>query len=253
MTDSVDYADLAWPELAEQLRRDPVVLVPAGAIEQHGPHLPLHTDATLATDIARGVARHAGGLVAPALAYGYRSMTKSGGGPGFPGTLNLDGATLAQQMRDVIAELVRHGVRRVCVIDAHFENQWFLTEGIELALRRVGADRVQVMRLEYWDFLTDELLAHVFPDGFPGVALEHAAVLETSLMLHLHPEAVRMDRIPDNPAADFPPYDLFPAAPDWAPSSGALVSARGASEDKGRALYRHYVEAIGGAVTDVLG
>jgi len=252
MSAAVDLADLAWPEVQERFRDEPVVFVPVGATEQHGPHLPLQTDATVATEIARGVAQRIDGLVAPTFSYGYRSMPKSGGGPAFPGTLNLDGQTLAHQLRDVIAELARHGVWRVCVIDAHFENQWFLTEGIELALRRAGAERMRVMRLEYWDFLTDDLLAEIFPNGYPGIALEHAAVLETSLMMHLRPDAVRLDRIPDDPPAEFPPYDVFPPEPAWVPASGALTSAAAASEVKGRRMYEHYVEHIGDAVADTL-
>src|SRR5690606_15258093 len=144
--------------------------VPCGAIEQHGPHLPLEVDAFIARALSEAVAAEVGGLVVPTLSYGYRSMPKSGGGPGFPGTLNLQGATLADLLRDVLLELARHGVRRACVIDAHYESQWMLTEGIEQALRLPAAAGMRVMRLEYWDFATDELLARIFPDGFPGIA-----------------------------------------------------------------------------------
>jgi creatinine amidohydrolase len=245
---TVRWSDLAWPDLKERLRAETVVFVPCGAIEQHGPHLPLEVDAFIARALSEAVATEVGGLVVPTLSYGYRSMPKSGGGPGFPGTLNLQGATLADLLRDVLLELARHGVRRVCVIDAHYENQWMLTEGIEQAIRLPAAAEMRVMRLEYWDFVTDELLAQIFPDGFPGIALEHAAVLETSLMMHLDPARVRVDRIPDNPPAEFPPYDIFPAAPDWVPSTGALTSAKAATAEKGELLFAHYVTAIAAAV-----
>lgn len=245
---TVRWSDLAWPELKERLRRETVVFVPCGSIEQHGPHLPLEVDAFIAGALSEAVAAEVGGLVVPTLSYGYRSMPKSGGGLGFPGTLNLQGTTLIELLRDVLLELARHGTRRVCVIDAHYENQWMLTEGIELALRQSNAGDMRVMRLEYWDFVTDGLLARIFPDGFPGIALEHAAVLETSLMMHLDPMRVRVDRIPDNLAADFPPYDVFPAAPDWVPSTGALTSAKAATAEKGKLLFEHYVSAIAAAV-----
>jgi creatinine amidohydrolase/Fe(II)-dependent formamide hydrolase-like protein len=149
-------ADLTWPEVAERLRAKPVVLVPCGAIGQHGPHLPLEVDALLATDIALGVAERAQGLVAPALSYRYCSMPKSGRGPCFGITLNLQGDTLA----------------------------------------------------------------------------------------HPHRERVHVERIPENPPANFPPYDMFPAARDWVPSSGALTSVKAATADKGQLLYEPYVEAI---------
>nr|MCU0942701.1 creatininase family protein [Hydrogenophaga sp.] len=88
----------------------------------------------------------------------------------------------------------------------------------------------------------------VFPDGFPGFALEHAAVLETSMMLHHHPALVRMDLLPDDGPADFPPYDMYPTRTDWVPPSGVLSSARGADAAKGRLLAdevsRRMAEAI---------
>ena len=92
------------------------------------------------------------------------------------------------------------------------------------------------MRLEYWDFLTETTLASVFPDGFPGFALEHAAVIETSLMLHYHPALVRTDLIPDDGPADFPPYDVYPTRKNWVPLSGVLSSAKGSTVEKGAVM-----------------
>lgn len=253
MTHSVLMADLAWPEYQERLTLEPVVFLPCGATEQHGPHLPLSVDALLSTAVAVEVAEEVGGLVAPVLSYGYKSMPKSGGGAFFPGTTNLDGQTLSAMVRDVLRELARHGVRRICVIDGHYENQWFVTEGIDLAMREVGHTGVQVMRLEYWDFCDEATLARIFPDGFPGVALEHAAVMETSLMLHYHPQMVRLDLIPDNPSADFPPYDMFPPHRDWVPASGALTSAKAATAEKGRIMAEHYRKTIAAAVRKEFG
>ena len=107
---------------------------------------------------------------------------------------------------------------------------------------------LEVIRLEYWDFLTEATLAAVFPDGFPGFALEHAAVIETSMMLHYHPSLVRVDLIPDEPPADFPPYDVYPTRRHWVPLSGVLSSARGADAHKGRLIAdevtRRLAEAI---------
>ncbi|WP_265307142.1 creatininase family protein [Verminephrobacter eiseniae] len=111
---------------------------------------------------------------------------------------------------------------------------------------------LQVMRLEYWDFLTAATLADVFPDGFPGFALEHAAVIETSLMLHYHPSLVRTDLIPDEPPADFPPYDLYPTPKDWVPPSGVLSSAKGASAEKGQRMAHELAQRMAAAVARAL-
>jgi creatinine amidohydrolase len=235
LMDSLRMDHLSWVAYEKRLK-DPnvIVLLPVGALEQHGPHLPLGTDALLATAMAHSVAGQIGGIVAPPINYGYKSQPKCGGGQHFPGTTSLDGGTLAGLTCDIIAELARHGVRNVAVVSGHYENQWFLTEGIDLARRRIGpASPLRVMRLEYWDFLTEATLAQIFPEGFPGFALEHAAVIETSMMLHYFPDLVHLDLLPQEPPADFPPYDMYPPCTHWVPSSGALSSAKGASAEKG--------------------
>lgn len=240
---------LSWVEYQQRLT-DPqtIVLIPCGALEQHGPHLPLGTDALLSTAIAQSVAERVNGIVAPTFSYGYKSQPKSGGGQHFPGTTSLDGNTLSQMLRDVIRELARQGAINLVVVDGHYENQWFLIEGIDLALRDIGATNLQVMRLEYWDFCTAATLAQVFPDGFPGYALEHAAVIETSLMLHYHPDLVRLDLIPDDKPAEFPPYDLYPTRREWVPPSGVLSSAKTASVEKGQLMAAQIAESIAAAI-----
>ncbi|MBI1398203.1 MAG: creatininase [Betaproteobacteria bacterium] len=241
---------LSWPEYQDRVQReDATVFLPCGATEQHGPHLPLGTDHLLATAVAQGVARRVSGLVAPPLAYGYKSQPKCGGGQHFCGTTSLDAATLIGSVRDTIREFARHGARSIVVVNGHYENQWFLTEGIDLALREMdSACGTKVMRLEYWDFFTPPTLERIFPEGFPGYALEHAAVLETSMMLHYHPELVRLDRIPDDGPADFPPYDMYPPRTEWVPPSGVLSSARAATREKGDWMVEELTDRIARAV-----
>ncbi len=246
--DTVVMAEMTWPQFEARVNAGAVVFIPTGATEQHGPHLPLGVDHMLPTAISSDVAHQVGGIVAPALAYGYKSMTRSAGGPFFPGSTGLDGATLSASVRDIIRELVRHGVRRICVLDGNYENLWFLNEGIDLAMRELGGTGLRVMCLQHWEFLTEETLSVVFPDGYPGIELEHAAVLETSLMMHYYPGLVLCDRIPDNPAVQAPPYDLWPPRREWVPESGALVSAAGATADKGRVIAEQYLRDIAAAV-----
>lgn len=243
-------SSLSWVAYQERLQDEGLVLLlPCGALEQHGPHLPLGTDALLSAAIAQAVATKVGGLVAPTLSYGYKSQPKSGGGQHFPGTTSLDGQSLSQMTRDVIREFARHGVKNLVVVDGHYENQWFLTEGIDLALRELGTPHpLRIMRLEYWDFCTEETLNHVFPDGFPGFALEHAAVIETSLMLHFYPELVSLEQIPDDRPADFPPYDMYPTRTEWVPPSGVLSSAKGASAEKGQGMAEQLTDSIANAI-----
>ncbi|MGO1199697.1 MAG: creatininase family protein, partial [Dermabacteraceae bacterium] len=152
------------------------VIVPAGAFEQHGPHLPMGTDALLSATIAEAVAARMGAKVAEPFSYGYKSQQKSGGGDHLPGTISLDAAALIAQARCVIAGFLSQGVANVVVLNGHFENYQFLYEAADLALGDLRADGIgggggsapSVLLLSYWDYVSEGTLAEVYPDGFPG-------------------------------------------------------------------------------------
>ena len=241
---------ISWVDYRQKIETQPVVFLPCGALEQHGPHLPLGVDAMLATDIACDVARRIGGLVAPPLNYGYKSQARCGGGQTFPGTTSLDGEHLIGVVRDIIREFARHGVRHLVLVDGHYENQWFLTEAIETALRELAlADvRMKVIRTEYWEYCPEAVPDEIFTDGLPGFALEHAALIETSMMLALHPQLVAMDKLPDDGPACFSVHDCYPQDGRGVPASGVLASAAGASTEKGEkiiaAICEHMAQAL---------
>lgn len=223
------------------------LFLPIGALEQHGAHMTMNTDILIPTAIAEAVALKIGALVAPTITYGYKSQQKSGGGFHLPGTTSLDGATLTNMIRDLIKEFTRHGGRKFILMNGHFENTMFIVEGIDLALRELkweGIQDVKVIVLSYWDFVTDDVIEKLYPEGFTGWDLEHGGVMETSLMLHLYPHFVDMDKVVDHPPADFPPYDIFPINPDLTPPSGTLSSAKNSSAEKGQVLFETCVEGI---------
>jgi creatinine amidohydrolase len=220
-------------------------------MEQHGCHMPMHVDVLLPTEFARRAALAVGALVAPPFTYGYKSHQKSGGGNHLPGTTSLDGATIVAALRDVIREFARHGVRKICLVNGHFENSWFIVEGIDLALRELRWDGITDMKLvvlSYWDFVDRETITRLYPEDFPGWDLEHGGVLETSLMLALHPGLVHMDRAVDVAPASFPPYDVYPPKPEWTPASGTLSSPKQASAEKGAILLDVCTAGIVGAL-----
>jgi creatinine amidohydrolase len=249
MSERVLISELTWTEYDARVRDGSTpVLLPVGALEQHGPHLPMNCDTLIPSEICARVAAQIGdALVAPAIEYGYKSQPKSGGGNHFPGTTSLDGHTLVMMTRDIIKEFARHGVREVAVVVGHTENLMFTTEACDLALRGLRAEGVgdlKIVHFGYWEFSSEETLRTVFPDGFPSWNLEHAGVMETSMMLYLHPELVQFDKVPRHPPADFPPYDVFPVDPASVPSSGALSSAKSATAEKGKLMLDEYVDTI---------
>ena len=193
---------------------DAVVLIPVGAIEQHGAHMPLGVDMMLTTKMAELAAEQVGGLVGPTVSLGYKSQQRSGGGHHIVGTFGFDAETVIGTCRTLVRELARHGVSKVVFVNGHYENYQFIYEGVDLALRDLaaaGASESRVMMLSYWDFVTPELIERIYPEGFPGWDVEHGGLMETSLMLEFFPELVRMDRLIDHPAAELPLYDVLPA------------------------------------------
>jgi creatinine amidohydrolase len=93
-----------------------------------------------------------------------------------------------------------------------------------------------------------ETLERIFPHGYPGIDLEHASLLETSLMLALRPDLVDMDQIPSDGPANFPAYDRMPGHAGHLPASGVLANAQGASAEKGQWLLDDHVALITEAV-----
>ncbi|WP_148252219.1 creatininase [Aidingimonas lacisalsi] len=213
------------------------VAIPVGAIEQHGPHMSLNPDVLIPQHIACQVAEKTGGmLVAPPIAYGYKSQVKSGGGNFFPGTTCVSSRALEEYVYDVILAFVEHGSREFILINGHFENSMCLVEAADRAVKhaQLSGVEIKVILLSYWDFISEATIEMVFPDGFSGWAVEHGGVLETSIMLKIHPELVDMSRAIDTPPAEFPPYDVFPPNPDWVPDSGTLSSPTKATAEKGK-------------------
>ena len=155
-----ELAELTWTALPDR----PVVLVPVGSTEQHGPHLPLETDTLIATAVARRLAADLDGFVAPAVSIGA-----SGEHQGFHGVLSIGTSAL----RLMLVELVRSlslWTGRVVLVNAHGGNREALMLAVE-QLRTEGHDVTWV------------------PCSATGDA--HAGRTETSLLLHLAPWLVR--------------------------------------------------------------
>lgn len=247
-------AEMPWPDFHARVKDGKTpILIPLGSMEQHGHHMPLHVDVLLPTEFARRVAEQVGGLVAPTFSYGYKSQQKCGGGNHMPGTISLEGQTLVHQLRDVIKEFARQGGRNFAIVNGHYENSWFINEAVDLALRELRWDNitnVKVVVLSYWDFVNQETIDKIYPDGFPGWAVEHGGVLETSLMLALYPELVYLDRAIDHPPATFPPYDVYPVKAEWTPASGTLSSPKQASREKGELMLSVCTDGIVKALQD---
>ncbi len=201
---------LAWPQLGGA--RSDLLVVPLGATEQHGPHLPLTTDTEIAVALAaRLVGAVAQACLAPALPYGA-----SGEHQGFAGTLSIGTAATTQ----VLVELGRSAgetFARLLFVCAHGGNAEALSSAVEL-LRREGRD------------------VRAWTPRWSGDA--HAGELETSLMLALAPERVDLGRAQAGNRA--PLGELLGALRAGGVSAvsanGVLGDPAGASAERGEAL-----------------
>ena len=184
---ATEFARLTWPEAEALFARDPVALLPIGATEAHGPHLPLDTDVTIATAQARRAAerleeRGVAAFVLPPIAYTVAQFAF-----GFAGTITVRPTTLWNLVEDVVESLEQHGVRRVVLCNSHLERGH-----VEL-LRGVVTDHA---------VMTDRHAQLLFPDitrrrwaGTLGDEFAsgecHAGRYETSIVREAAPESVR--------------------------------------------------------------
>ncbi|WP_270659172.1 creatininase [Paraclostridium bifermentans] len=240
-------ANMTWYEFNERKNKD-VVILPVGSVEQHGPHLPLFTDTIISEGFANLLGDKVNGIVIPSINYGYKSQPASGGGPLFPGTIDLNGATLINLVKDIIEELIRDGVRKIALVNSHFENQAFLLEAIDLVSKNMPSD-TKIIMMSWWDLISQDTIDKIFDEvEFPGWALEHAAITETSLILKFRPELVHMDRLIDEKIEEVPTYQVYPIPKDLVPQSGLLSIGRTSSAQKGEVIVEEALNKMIGIV-----
>lgn len=238
---------MTWQEIEQCIEEGYGVILPIGSTEQHGPALPISTDAILATEVSVGASENTKMLVAPTIQYGYRSRPLSGGGATFPGTTNLSGRTLIGVIEDILEEFARMGFKKVAVLSMHMENQNFIYEGSYLVSRRHPDMKIMVMESAFGD-IPEEMMNTLWPDGFPGWAREHAACMEVSIMLYLHPDLVRFDRAVNDGSDEYPFYDMLPPDPRFFTKSGTLWHAKEATVEKGKLIWDEIVKQASDAI-----
>jgi creatinine amidohydrolase len=243
---------MTWPEVREEIDAGTPIVLPVGAVEQHGPHLPLGTDAFIPHSLALRVGAARRVIVAPPILYGAYSRPRTGGGRHFPGSVGLPGRTLERVVSDLVGDWMRQGFRKVVVLNGHWENAWTLLEGIEQAVEPYRESH-KALLVHWWDQVRDEDVRAIFGDVFPGWQAEHASITETSMMEVLAPELVRTDLKAEGGAKRVVTYDIFPPPEDILWPNGVGFSAVPASAAFGERLVDLLVERIGGIVDAELG
>ncbi|QIN80489.1 mycofactocin biosynthesis peptidyl-dipeptidase MftE [Rubrobacter marinus] len=183
-------SEMTWPEVAEAVRAGcTTVILPLGATEQHGPHLPLGTDAIRAAALADRLAeRLPGSLVAPALPFGCSDEHW-----GFPGLLGLDAETFARVILDLARRVVGWGMERLVLLSAHGGNG----DALDLTLELLGRELpdLEVRTNGNLESVAPAALEMARREGISASDLGlHAGEGETSEMLHLRPELAHPQR-----------------------------------------------------------
>ena len=184
------YDELTWPEMREAIGRGPVVMLPFGTVEDHGPHLPLCTDNTILEAICQETARRAAGdvLLMPLVAYGLDEHHMD-----FPGAVTVDIETLVRYVADVAISAARHGFSHLLIVNGHGSNAPIA----DLAARKVVLETGAVCGAMSPNAAIDPTLAEPTLSEMrrsePG-GVGHAGEFETALMLHLRPDLVQMEQ-----------------------------------------------------------
>lgn len=246
------YEKLTWPEINDAIEMQKVCIVPCGAVEQHGPHLPLDVDLVCPGGVARGAGLTIPEkiLVLPILAYGYTGHVMD-----FPGTINTNYTTFMEQVLDVTRSLAYHGFKKIILLNGHGSNM----PNLDLAARRTNLETdAECCVIAWWNLLTVDktFLPSWRESKFPG-GCAHACELETSMYMFLDEENVRKDKIKsglisfneeNNP---FTWVDLFAAGPatvvSWTSSysdTGVLGDAEKATKEKGERACNEAVKQL---------
>ncbi len=181
---------LSWTRIRDlQAEGCDMLLLPLGATEQHGPHLPINTDTVIATAACDYASAVTGVPVLPALSY----TVSAGHTEKWPGTFSIFHETFIHTLREIAAWAVATGWKRLLLVNSHFGND---------ASLRVAVDRLRfdyVNRLQIATRNTFNLTPSIWEYFISDAADLHANKAETDLMLHLAPETVDMSVAEDDP------------------------------------------------------
>lgn len=242
-------AHLSWTNIRDLDKAEGVVILPVGATEQHGPHLPTVTDTLQVTRVLEAALENLPDSVSawtlPALPYGKSLEHLS-----FPGTISLSGATLGAVVMDIAKSVRRAGFRRFALLNGHGGNVGVL----DAAARDIRAETGLMsfcVGPSYWLQAPFEVSE---PEARYGI---HAGELETSLMLALEPSLVHMDRavkqFPEFPEGELHLFGAAAAAwltDDWS-ASGVFGDATLGTAEKGEALLEHAATRLANLITEI--
>lgn len=245
-------ANARWPDVKAALEsgKPVVAILPCGATEAHGPHLPLGTDVIISEGIAafglpkleeKGVSA----FVLPSLAYAPAEYAA-----GFSGTISISMDAASAVITDIARSLKKQGFRLLALVNSHFDpaNVAVLRDVAESIPRDVG------LAVVFPDFTRRKMAEQLTPEFQSGAC--HAGQFEGSLVLASRPELVDDDarmQLPDNPTSLVAAFGK--GAKTFEEAGGPLAyfgSPKGASSEEGVATYEKMSELLVSAIAAAL-
>ena len=223
--------EMAWPTVVDTIEAgETLALLPVGAIEQHGRHLPLVTDTAIAGAICRGASARTGVPVLPTLQISSSNAHTTK----WPGTLSLPQRMVVEVVVELSHWVKAAGFKKLLLINAHGGNIGPLRVAVD-EIRCAG--ELQVGVIHYFE-LTPEITREMLADGEDV----HANAAETSLMLHLRPDLVATDEIRDDP--DRTIGRVFSYTVGQTSVDGLTGRPSQATKEAGARLFEAIVEAL---------
>ena len=241
------YGDSCWVDV-EQADKDKVVVVPLGSMEQHGHHAPLLTDTYLVSAVAERVEQslHGEAYFLPTLWLGASDHHLD-----MPGTTSVPNHIYTLVIKNIVRSICKSGFQRIFFLNGHGGNVTPGTQAItELANESDEYNSVWMALASYWSIAAPAMAPE--RHGMRTEQLSHACEYETSMMVFLHGELVRMDRVEVSPPLLDSPYfhserrgrvEVAKRMATWTPT-GAMGGPQHATPEKGESLLNAIVEEV---------
>jgi creatinine amidohydrolase len=240
----VEWRRLRADQLRAQAQRDAIVILPVAALEQHGPHLPVEVDTLLGETVALRTARKAVALGVPTLVLPVLWTGLSEHHMSFGGTVTLDFPAFSALVEGVVRSVLRHGFRRIVLLNAHGGNENALRSITDDLTPKLG---VPIVQFTYWYAAAVAIAKILETQG----GLQHACEAETSMMLAARPELVATDRIPLAKSNSTPDVSdvVGGGVYRWRTvgsrsGSGVIGNPEAASAEKGERLFEAIADAL---------
>jgi creatinine amidohydrolase len=240
-------AKMPWPKVEAALRKSDIVIIPVGSTEQHGRHIPVDNDHFVAFQMARQVAERLSPklsvVVCPPVAYGISPHHM-----GFPGTITLTTETFTAMMKEIVRALIKHGFRKILIINGHGGNTAALQSVISDMKLESGLP-VYLYQTNWWEIGSDVINKTCTPPVF------HSEETETSVALALD-QTIDMSEAKDEypqTESSFVRYDVTAPGPQVRAAlpgmrtitkSGTIGYPSKATKEKGTAIMNVVTERI---------